>query len=571
MMTIDHTAPLFTNCELEASRLPNSRKRLAIVGGGSSGLISLKYALDALPDWDIVCYEKSDNNVGCWGCPYPGFVSTSTKYTTQFACFPVAEVQVSTSGVKNFDEFFREDEYGRYLTDFVDRFELAPHIQLRTTVERVTRLSSQQWQLTVKTSDAQSAPDSHSQELLFDAAIVCTGLAARPKETSSPLPTISIAELHSPAGLDHIRHRRIVVLGGGESAVDYAVRLSRPQLNNKVFLSLASGIRVSPRYHPIRGVPSDFLRNRLMLSIHEDLRNWIGQAFVEARIQYQEFFERLFPPQLAHKKDLDRIEPELLAVQKHWAALLTKRAKDQLFNMFHNKSDGFLEAVARGEIAIVGRPIDESFQKCQSFENQDEVDVHADLLVPATGYRSTIDVLTDQAISVRDFYLGCMHVQYENFFLVGFARPIIGNIPTISEIQARTVAAILSGSLPRPQNIERLHDRDAKRLAKQFSKLNLDAIYPVEMFPYCDELSTLTGNYPSPRTVGSLIDWAAMQLTPATTMHYFLADRLQRKKLARTPVLMPWLLIALLCLLKPVDWSYRLLRWARRLTRHESA
>ena len=33
----------------------------------------------------------------------------------------------------------------------------------------------------------------------------------------------------------------------------------------------------------------------------------------------------------------------------------------------------------------------------------------------------------------KDFFLGCQHVDYSNIFLVGFARPIIGNIPSISE------------------------------------------------------------------------------------------------------------------------------------------
>ncbi len=126
---------------------------------------------------------------------------------------------------------------------------------------------------------------------------------------------MSAAELHSPRGLDHIHDRRIVVLGGGESAVDYAVRLSRPQLRNKVYLSLASGIRVSPRYHPIRGVPSDFLRNRLMLSIHADMRNWIGQRFVEARIQYQELFQRWFPSVHAPNVPDENTNEKLIARQ----------------------------------------------------------------------------------------------------------------------------------------------------------------------------------------------------------------------------------------------------------------
>ena len=182
-------------------------------------------------------------------------------------------------------------------------------------------------------------------------------MAAQPTRVESSVPTLSVAELNSPQGLGHVQGKRIVVIGGGESAVDYAVRLSRKELGNHVFLSLYTGIRVSPRYHPIRGVPSDFLRNRLMLSIHEDMRNWIGQRFVESRIKYQELFERCFPSKTSEPKEGSRTndeEPQVSQLRKHWAFVLTKAAKDDLFNMFHNKSDGFLDSVARGAIQIVG-------------------------------------------------------------------------------------------------------------------------------------------------------------------------------------------------------------------------
>lgn len=546
------------------------RKRLAIIGGGSSGLVSLKDALDALPGWEVVCFEKSSQHVGCWGRPYPGFVSTSTKYTTQFACFPITEAEVNSAGQRTFEEFFREDEYGRYLTNFVERFNLKPHIRLQTQVERLERTDTGQWRLSILCADSAA----RSAEEVFDAVVICTGLAAEAKgaadglgrpsygaDAARQLPTLSVAELHSPAGLEHIHDRRIVVLGGGESAVDYAVRLSRPQLRNKVYLSLASGIRVSPRYHPIRGVPSDFLRNRLMLSIHEDLRNWIGQKFVEARINYQERFQRWFPSRQATAvADTDESNAQLIAKQKYWAYLLTKRAKDQLFNMFHNKSDGFLEAVARGEIDIVGLPTNEKYQQCSRFDTDGLVDVKADLLVPAIGYRSTLNSLCSEGLSVRDFYLGCMHVSYDNLFLVGFARPIIGNIPTISEMQARFISGLISGQVPRPDGLQDRHTREAARLARQFPKLNLNAIYPVEMFPYCDELSRWMSVYPTRRAAQSLRDWIVMQLTPATTMHYYLSDRSMRKSLAHTKVYMPAVLIAFLVMLKPVDWAYKVFK-----------
>ena len=100
----------------------SNRKRLAIIGCGSSGLITLKYALEFLPEWEVICFEQSDSITGCWGNPYPGFVSTSTKYTTQFACFPICGATMSAEGAQSREEFFQNDEYGQYLTAFARQF-----------------------------------------------------------------------------------------------------------------------------------------------------------------------------------------------------------------------------------------------------------------------------------------------------------------------------------------------------------------------------------------------------------------------------------------------------------------
>ena len=61
--------------------------KIAVIGAGSSGLVTLKYLLDTYPAADVVCFEKGHSVRGCWGDQRPDFVSTSTKYTTQFSCF----------------------------------------------------------------------------------------------------------------------------------------------------------------------------------------------------------------------------------------------------------------------------------------------------------------------------------------------------------------------------------------------------------------------------------------------------------------------------------------------------
>jgi hypothetical protein len=162
-----------------------------------------------------------------------------------------------------------------------------------------------------------------------------------------------------------------------------------------------------------------------------------------------------------------------------------------------------------------------------------------------------------------DFYLGCCHVVYSDLFLVGFARPIIGNIPTISEMQAAYVCGLLGGRFPRPERIAERNARDQLENASRFSQLDLEAVYPVEMFSYCDKLARRMNVYPRLQDAASLLSWWRMQLAPATTMHYRLHDPRIRTFCERAPVYMPAVLVVLLLMLKPLDWAYRAVAWVR--------
>lgn len=261
------------------------------------------------------------------------------------------------------------------------------------------------------------------------------------------------------------------------------------------------------------------------------------------------------------------------AIRKEWAYRLTKGAKDALFNMFHNKSDDFLDLVAAGRITIVGPAMDELYQQYRGFDTDETIDVSPDTLVPAIGYGSTLERLFGGAIRLNDFHLGCIHITHPDLFAVGFARPIIGNIPTISEVQARYICGMIAGKYPRPENIEAAHQADRATRDRRFQHLDLQRIYPVEMFAYCDDLARRMSLYPSRAAAGSLGTWWRMQLAPATTLHYMPPEVSVRDQWKATPVYMPWPFVLILLLLKPVDAIYRagLKFWPKRAEREKDA
>jgi len=517
--------------------------KIAVIGAGCSGLITLKYLLDVYPAEDVVCFEKGYSVRGVWGDQRADFVSTSTKYTTQFSCFRKWGSEVAPE--RDYTEFYRGSEFGDYLEEFAAHFNLEECIRFGVELRHIER-AGEVWALDV-------VEDGRQARVKFDAVFICTGLANQ----KVPLVSSSIATTDDPEG---IRDKTVVVVGGGESAADVANHLAKAEHNNKVYLSLRSGIRVSPRYHPIRGVPSDFLRNRLLISFDKGARNWVGERFVTFRIRYDRLLAKWFPHQRAGKNDSEQAR----ALRRDWDLKLKARAKGGLFNVFHNKSDDFLDAVAEKRLDIIGPPTDETWTEFSDFERTSTLRLTPDLLVFSTGYHSRLPDLSGGLIHLRDFYLGCVHTDLPNLFLVGFARPIIGNIPSISEIQARYAVGVLAGTYNLPTDMKSRHEKDWKQLCAEYSAIDTNNVYPVEQIPYSDILAKEMGILPTFANVKSLGRWLKIILAPATTFHY--ADEyFDKQAIQQEKVHTPALILALMILLTPLSWLIGLLRRVRSL------
>ena len=514
--------------------------KIAVIGAGCSGLVTLKYLLDTFPATDIVCFEKTHSVRGCWGDQRPDFVSTSTKYTTQFSCFRKWSLEVAPE--KDFAEFYRGAEFGDYLEAFAAHFHLKERIRFGVEVRHLSWKDSN-WTLLC-------AENGREDRQTFDAVFLCTGLADQ--KASIDLKAIPVADDY-----EAIRDSTIMVVGGGESAADVANHLAKSEYNNTVYLSLRSGIRVSPRYHPIRGVPSDFLRNRLLLSFDKGTRNWVGERFVTFRIRFDRLLARWFPHVRANQLPYDPAQ----ALRREWDLKLKARAKGGLFNVFHNKSDDFLDAVAEKRLQIVGPPVDDGWREYFDFDQSKRLPLSPDVLVFSTGYRSRLAAFFGGAIHLKDCYQGCIHTDLPNLFLIGFARPIIGNIPSISEMQARYTVGVLAGRYKLPAGLKQKQAEAWKSLCAEYSAINTESVYPVEHFAYCDFLAREMGIMPKLTNVRSLRTWLKILLTPISTLHYT-DEYFDPLSIDRQKVYMPGILLAFLTLMRLIGFP---LRWIKSI------
>lgn len=512
---------------------------IVVIGAGSSGLVTLKYLMDEFPAEQIICFEKSDSIRGCWGDQSEEFVSTSTKYTTQFSCHRTLNTASCVS--HQYQEFYRGKEYGDYLEDFAEKFDLKRLIQFETKLISAKH-GLEGWTINLDSPRGQI-------KKVFKALFICTGLVNKKREIETSNKNIKITSNYLK-----VKNSKVVIIGGGESAVDIANKLAKEELNNKVSLSLRSGVRVSPRYHPIRGVPSDFLRNRLLLSVDKRIRNWIGEGFVTFRIRHKKILEKLFP----NKSNSDH--SQVSGSCQNWELKLKQKSKNDLFNVFHNKSDQFLKAVSEGRINIIGPETDSSFKIFYDFDQEKQTTVEPEVIIPSTGYYSNLKSISNGSMKIKDFYLGCLSTTLPNTFIIGFARPVIGNIPTISEMQAQYCTGILKRIYKIPKDIKEKQEKDWKDLEGEYPSIKISNVYPVEHYPYCDVLAKHMGTYPSLLKLRSLKLWLKILLIPASTTHY-LDQNFDREALKEQVVFTPTFLILLLVIIRIIELPFKMLKF----------
>ena len=170
--------------------------------------------------------------------------------------------------------------------------------------------------------------------------------------------------------------------------------------------------------------------------------------------------------------------------------------------------------------------------------------------------------LSEGTFHLKDFYQGCVHIDGHNLFLIGFARPIIGNIPSISEMQARYSVGVLSGKYTLPAAVHEKQDEAWKLLCAEYRTINTENVYPVEQFAYCDDLAHQMGILPTLTTVGSLRAWLKIMFTPASTMHY-VDNYFDKQSIERGKIYMPGILIAFLSLVRLLGFPLRFIKRVR--------
>jgi len=405
-----------------------SKPNVCIIGAGISGLTAGKM----LTDYDIPyqCFDTSDRLGGNWAFGNPN--GHSSAYQSLHIDTSKSRLSFKDFSIpKDLPDFPHHTDIKRYLDDYADAFALRERIHFENGVDHAARTPGGGWTVTTQDGEHRS----------FDFLVVANGHHWDPRYPSFP-GTFTGESIHSHQYIDpetplHLRDKRILVVGIGNSAADIAVELSQRSHRNQVTISTRSGAWVVPKY--AFGVPADTLS--------------------ETNPQIP----------LSWQRRLARISPFLLSGRPERFGLPTP---DHHFGDAHpTQSQELLLRLGSGDIDVE-----------PNIDRLDGENVHFvdggtrpyDTIIYATGYNITFPFFDEDFLSAPNNRLPLYKRMFKpgivDLAFIGFAQAIPTLFPFV-ECQSRTLAAHLAGTyrLPPEAEMHRVIASDQARFVGHFN------------------------------------------------------------------------------------------------------
>jgi dimethylaniline monooxygenase (N-oxide forming) len=403
---------------------------VAVIGAGSSGLAVLK----ALREHQVAveCFERGSEIGGLWryendsglSGAYASLRTNASRLRMQYPSFPMPA---------SYRDFPHHSEMAAYLAAYADAFALRPLIRFGTTVERLEPGLGGAWWITLDDGSRRG----------YRAVVVATGLFWCPRLPTYPGSFDATAShSHEYRAPDGFAGRRVLVVGGANSAAEIAVELST--VAQRTFMSMRGGVHVIPRW--IGGAPFD-------------------AGDVEPR-------NRL-PWRLLNMIFRRRVAREIGPAPASWPL-----PGHRLLEGIPIISSDLLPAVRRGEI-VVKPAIERLSGKRVRFVDGSEEPL--DHIIYATGYRISLPFLFSSLLSATGrelpLYRRIVPPEVGGLYFAGFVDAPGGLLPVV-QAQGEWIAAVLAGRLclPAPAQMRRAIQRPERRTRQRFPHESPDSI-----------------------------------------------------------------------------------------------
>ena len=393
-------------------------RKICIIGAGPSGITALKNLLDE--GLDVVCFDRQQEVGGNWvfseeeghSSVFETTHIISSKTLSQYADYTFDDFDPKVA------DYPSHDELRRYFQAYAAQFNLYPHIRFGTLIEHCERIDEQTWHVTYSINGEQ-----HTDT--FTDLVVSNGHHWQPRWPEYPGTfTGEFIHSHQFKRAAPFADKRVLVIGGGNSACDVAVETSR--VSTKTSISWRRGYRIIPKF--ALGKPTDKLGENLSW-LPLGIRGFLSELIVKILVGKNETYGL---PETSHRFGATHptINSELLYKIRH--------------GKVHPKGD-----IAR----LDGQTV--------HFKDGSQEDF--DVIIACTGYVLAHPFFAQDFIDYSSgpvpLYRKMLHPEYRNLYFIGMFQPL-GCIWPGAELQAKIMARELAGKWQRPANIRELCARE---------------------------------------------------------------------------------------------------------------
>ncbi|MFN7116295.1 MAG: flavin-containing monooxygenase [Saprospiraceae bacterium] len=394
------------------------KKRICVIGAGPSGIAALKNLLDE--GLKAVAFDRNYEVGGNW------IFSEAESHSSVFDTTHI----ISSKTLSQYDDFTFEDfatnvadypshsELRQYFQAYARHFDLYPHIEFETMVLHCKRLDEETWEVQLEKHGVQRTE-------YFTDLVVCNGHHWLPRMPQYPGDfTGEFLHSHAYKRAAPFADKRVLVIGGGNSACDVAVETSR--VSARTTISWRRGYYIVPKF--IMGKPADVIGKRLNwlpTAIRQKVSAWLVRLINGSNRLYG-----LPEPDVKFGATHPTINEELFYRIRH--------------GKIHPKPD-----IQRFE----GHTVYFKDGSCEDFDS----------IIACTGYVLAHPFFAkdflDYSSGPVPLYLKMLHPEYHNLYFIGMFQPL-GCIWPGAELQSKIMARELAGKWQRPQNIRQLCERE---------------------------------------------------------------------------------------------------------------
>ncbi|KOS21847.1 Dimethylaniline monooxygenase 2 [Escovopsis weberi] len=418
--------------------------KVAVVGGGPAGLVTLKFLATAhhyfrIPPIQVRCFEAETEIGGIFTHGvYEDAEMVSSRYLTCYSDFRTP---------RDAPDFLCPAAYVQYLKDYVQAFDLSQHIELNTKVLDISRGLDGQGHVVEISKDNGRTTFAWN----CDAVAICSGVHVKPYIPQIPGIERVPTSFHSYSMKTRAQfgvNANVVILGCGETGMDVA-HLAITSPTKSVTLCSRDGFFCAPKIIATPSVFGSPIPARPNKPVDTSVASLFDTAYLHPLLQ---------------RGPLPWFVYDQWVRKTHWLISGTEEGPDQWAGhiIFLCKSDRALPYISAGKRSdslinrirtkIINVPIQDTKGRCIDVKGwPTEVDEHgvmsfgdgaepirADIVVFATGYTAEMSYLSPDYPTLDDLDVRNIYKEGDvSVGFIGFIRPSIGAIPPLAELQAQ--------------------------------------------------------------------------------------------------------------------------------------